>query len=214
VDAEPAPVPAEPAPPVLAVPDPDADRRWLRRYVRVQVRAGIFDVHDLRDLTIAAAAQRFPDPTAADEAARVALSAELDAWLTEADDWIGRTDPERLDAALAALAAAGVLVIPAAPDEADLAATVRMRGGDAGAVGYVLAGIAEALRRNELPLLTMEADGTRADAGSALSTQVQDALAAEGLLAATDRDGAGLVVPLTWRRRPPRSLTRAGTEDD
>ncbi|MGI8880971.1 MAG: DUF6891 domain-containing protein [Jatrophihabitans sp.] len=187
-------------------PDPDADRRWLHRYVRVQVRAGLFDLAALRELTLAAAASRFTDADLADENAREALSAELDDWLGDADSWVGRTDPERLDAALAVLADHGVLMVQAAGDEAELATTRRLRGGSRGTVGYVLAGVARAMREEVLPLWLVGPDGSPAVRGDALNSLVQDALAAEGLLAGGGAQPGELLVPMSWRRRPPRNL--------
>ncbi len=170
------------------------------------MRAGLFDLPALRELTLGAAATRFTDPQVADENAREALSAELDAWLTDAAGWVGRTDPERLDAAFAMLSRDGVLVVHAAGDEAELATARRLRGGSHGTVGYVLAGVARAMREDVLSLWLVGPDGAPAARGDALNSRVQDALAAEGLLAGNGSHPGELLVPMSWRRRPPRNL--------
>jgi hypothetical protein len=194
-------------------PDPVApvDRRWVGRYARVQVRAGIFDVDELRQLVSAAAVGRIPDPELADEVARESVSAELAAWRFEAERWLGRTDPERLDAALDRLRHNGLGVHTAAADAEDIAAAQRLAGPSMGSVGYDLAGIAGALRDNILPLVLVDASGNPASRSGELTALVQDALADEGLLASTDGRDGELVVPMTWRRRP-RSLTGGAAE--
>jgi hypothetical protein len=207
----PADVSAEPESP----PEPDAvapvDRRWVRRYARVQVRAGIFDVHELRQLVSAAAVRRIPDPELADEVARESLAAELTAWQAESERWLGRTDPERLDAALDRLRRKGLGVHAAAAEAEDIAAAQRLAGTSVGSVGYNLAGVAGALRDNVLPLVLLDRSGNPASRSGELTALVQDALADEGLLASTDGRDGELVVPMTWRRRP-RSLTGGAAE--
>ena len=205
----PSPASAEPE---SAEPDPiaPADRRWVRRYARVQVRAGIFDIHELRQLVSAAAVRRVPDPELADKVARASLAAELASWQAEAERWLGRTDPERLDAALDRLRNKGLGVHAAAAEADDIAAAQRLAGTSIGSVGYHLAGIAGALRDNVLPLVIVDEKGHPASRSGELTALVQDALADEGLLASTDGRDGELVVPMTWRRRP-RSLT-AGAE--
>ena len=206
---EPTPQTAPPEAPVEleSALEPDriapVDRRWVRRYARVQVRAGIFDVHELRQLVA--------DPELADELARQSLSAELALWQAEAERWLGRTDPERLDAALDHLRDKGVGVRAAVADAEDIAAAQRLAGTSMGSVGYHLAGIAGALRDNVLPLVLVNESGNPALRSGELTVLVQDALADEGLLASTDGRDGELVVPVTWRRRP-RSLTAGAAE--
>jgi hypothetical protein len=183
----------------------------VRRYARVQVRAGIFDVHELRQLVSAAAVRRVPDPELADELARQSLSAELALWQAEAERWLGRTDPERLDAALDHLRDKGLGVHAAVADAEDIAAAQRLAGTSMGSVGYHLAGVAGALRDNVLPLVLVDESGNPALRSGELTVLVQDALADEGLLASTDGCDGELVVPVTWRRRP-RSLTAGAAE--
>ena len=177
----------------------------------MQVRAGIFDVHELRQLVSAAAGRRIPEPELADEVARDSLSAELAAWQSDAERWLGRTDPDRLDAALDRLQNKGLGVYAAAPDGDEIAAAQRLAGKRMGSVGYHLAGIAGALRDNVLPLVVVDESGYPASRAGALTALVQDALAEQGLLASTDGRDGELVVPMTWRRRP-RSLA-AGTPE-
>ena len=214
---EPTPQTAPPEAPVEpeSALEPDriapVDRRWVRRYARVQVRAGIFDVHELRQLVSAAAVRRVADPELADELARQSLSAELALWQAEAERWLGRTDPERLDAALDHLRDKGVGVRAAVADAEDIAAAQRLAGTSMGSVGYHLAGIAGALRDNVLPLVLVNESGNPALRSGELTVLVQDALADEGLLASTDGRDGELVVPVTWRRRP-RSLTAGAAE--
>jgi hypothetical protein len=183
----------------------------VRRYARVQVRAGIFDVHELRQLVSSAAVRRLPDPELADEVARESLASELASWHAEAERWLGRTDPERLDAALDRLRNKGLGVHAAAADAEDIAAAQRLAGTSMGAVGYHLAGIAGALRDNVLPLVVVNEIGDPASRSGELTALVQNALADEGLLASTDGRDGELVVPMTWRRRP-RSLTGGAAE--
>ena len=177
----------------------------------MQVRAGIFDVHELRQLVSAAAARRVLNPELADEVARDSLAAELADWQAEAERWLGRTDPERLDAALDRLRNKGLRVHAAAPDADDIAAAQRLAGTSMGSVGYHLAGIAGALRDNVLPLVVVDQNGDPASRSGQLTALVQNALADEGLLASTDGRDGELVVPMTWRHRP-RSVT-AGAAD-
>jgi hypothetical protein len=183
----------------------------VRRYARVQVRAGIFDVHELRQLVSAAAVRRIPDPALADELARESLAAELAAWQAEAERWLGRTDPERLDAALERLRSKGLGVHAAAAETEDITAAQRLAGTSMGSVGYHLAGIAGALRDNVLPLVVVDGSGNPASRSGELTALVQDALADEGLLASTDGRDGELVVPMTWRRRP-RSVAGGAAE--
>ena len=155
--------------------------------------------------------RRVPDPELADEVARQSLSAELALWHADAERWLGRTDPDRLDAALDRLRNKGLGVHAAVADAGDIAAAQRLAGTSKGSVGYHLAGIAGALRDNVLPLVLVDESGDPASRSGGLTALVQDALADEGLLASTDGRDGELVVPMTWRRRP-RSLT-AGTAE-
>jgi hypothetical protein len=193
--------------PVVADDLPDAEVRWVRRYAQVQVRSGLFGEAELRELVGSAATGRIADAARAGTLAGEALDTELSLWREEAATWLGRTDTERLDAALDRLADKGVLVLAAAGDSAEIEAAQRLRGGSAGTVGYDLAGVASALRYNILPLVVIEADGTAAPRAGDLAGLVQDALADEGLLASSDGRDGELFVPLTWRRRPPSTLT-------
>jgi uncharacterized protein DUF6891 len=202
---------AEPKSPPEPDPIAPVDRRWVRRYARVQVRAGIFDLNELRQLVSAAALRRVPDRELADEVARESLAAELASWRAESERWLGRTDPERLDAALDRLRSNGLGVHAAAADAADIAAAQRLAGTSMGSVGYHLAGIAGALRDNVLPLVVVDANGDPASRSGELTALVQNALADEGLLASTDGRDGELIVPMTWRRRP-RSLTGGAAE--
>ncbi len=192
---------------LAAVEDTAAILARLADYVRVQVRSGVYDVADLRDMTLQAAASETDDPDYADELARQVLSAELIAWHEDAADWLGRTDPERLDAALARLESTGVLVLPGLAGPEALQESLRVRGGSRGTVAYLISDVWHALDNDALPLRVLEDDGSPAGRRSELLAATVDALAADGLLAAVPQHppvpGAVLLVGLSWRRRPP-----------
>jgi hypothetical protein len=174
----------------------------LTDYVRVQVRSGAYDVSALRDLTLDAAGSETDDPQRADELARQVLFAELQSWQADADGWVGRTDTDRLDAALDRLAAEGVLVFAALGDSSAVAESMRIRGGAHGCVSYLVADIWRALDTNDLVLTVLNNDGSAAARRSPLVTRLVDLLADEGLLASAPASGQGVVVSINWRRRP------------
>ena len=153
----------------------------LRDYVRAQVRSGVHRPADLLDLA------------------------------REAAGWIGRTDPQRLDAAMARLGGDGFCTPPVQPERAALDAALRTRSSGepdpgspvSGGVGYTVPDIWTALETGRLALTVVDADGRPAGRRSGVINQVIDTLADEGLLAGPVHDGDGqVVVTVHWRRRP------------
>jgi hypothetical protein len=203
------PGPAQPLPDEAAPPagtSLNGSQQWIVDYTRIRVRSGVYDSAHLRDAVTEAVKSRISDADLAAALATQYVDRELAQWRADAEQWLGRTDPERLDAALERVRAEGVLVVAGSPYAADVARPRLPGEADCGVVGYHIGGIAGALRDGTLELIVIRADGEPAPREDALMQLVQDALAGEGLLASTEGHDGVVVVPMAWRRRPPRSL--------
>lgn len=194
-----------------------ADRLWMRRYVQVQLRTGLYDDAQLHEMVARATASRIgdrADAANADDAVRESLAVERAAWYAEAAQWVGRTDPERLDAALQRVSDKGMVVVAAAADEAAMETGRELRDSPSGVIGYTTAGVAAAVRDFRLTLAMRAPDGTPARRGGDLCGLVEDALADEGLLASAAGQDGELIVAMSWRRRPAGNLSNGAAAQD
>ena len=176
----------------------------LSDYVFVQVRSGVYELPQLRELTLQAAAAETDDPDRADEMARQVLFQELQNWRQDADRWGVRTDCDRLDLALELLEQQGILVRPGLIDDESLAESIRIRGVDNGCVTFQVSDIWRAIDTNSLTLTVIDSDGRPAGRRSALIRTVSDALGRAELLAGSGSADGRLDVAMVWRRRPPQ----------
>jgi hypothetical protein len=176
----------------------------IGEYVRLLVRSGVHERAELRQLTVAAVETEVPDPVAADELARALVFDELTRLRADAEHWVGRTDPERLDRALESLRGRGMLVLPALDGPDVLSEVLRIRGCPNGAVAYFVADVERALATGELAMQVLDESGRPAAGTSAVVATVMNCLAEEGLFGvAGPTPETSVVVALTWRRRPP-----------
>jgi hypothetical protein len=174
----------------------------LSDYVRVQVRSGVYDLPELRDLTVEAASTELPDPAQADEMARRVLSGELQQWQADAARWGSRTDCDRLDRAMELIGRRGVLILAGLVDRDSLAESLRVRGVEAGCVAYLVPDIWAAIDRNSLTLTVLDGSGRPAGRRSDLVGIVTECLAESDLLGTAGPDDGQVSVALVWRRRP------------
>ena len=186
------------------VPDQQTRREQLRDYARLQVRAGFLDSDALVTEVAEAIAADLP---AADAGvlAEQWLAEESAALSQEQRSWAAMTDYDRLEAAFAELAHAGVVVLRACDDHwsanAELTRLAAAGRPPRGIAWFTPPDVWHAIDHGMLELNVWHGDTANVAPGDELLDLVLDVLARHGLSAHFDE--GRIEVGASWLRRVP-----------